>query len=135
MTGWNMPPGSNVSDIPGNRPEDQETEAFFDAFYSLEKKTREALGGWPHSTCSDTYVVTLADWAWNKMGEAYGKGYADGVAYERLARTFEGSVDPAKADIPLFLQTQNRQPLSPEQKERLAAVKWKTWEELRERDK
>lgn len=22
MTGWNMPPGANVSDIPGNRPED-----------------------------------------------------------------------------------------------------------------
>jgi len=23
MTGWNLPPGVNVSDIPGNRPEDE----------------------------------------------------------------------------------------------------------------
>jgi len=35
MTGWNMPPGVNVSDIPGNRPEDEAEEVFWD---ELEKK-------------------------------------------------------------------------------------------------
>lgn len=27
MTGWNLPPGCNVSDLPGNRPEDLDAEA------------------------------------------------------------------------------------------------------------
>jgi hypothetical protein len=31
MTGWNMPPGVNESDIPGNRPED----AIADKLYAL----------------------------------------------------------------------------------------------------
>jgi hypothetical protein len=31
MTGWNMPPGCNVSDIPGNTEADQAFEAAFDA--------------------------------------------------------------------------------------------------------
>lgn len=26
MTGWNLPPGCNVSDIPGNRPDDEWAE-------------------------------------------------------------------------------------------------------------
>ncbi|MBO0705555.1 MAG: hypothetical protein J2P39_09565 [Candidatus Dormibacteraeota bacterium] len=30
MTGWNLPPGCNVSDIPGNRPEDEAEELFWD---------------------------------------------------------------------------------------------------------
>jgi hypothetical protein len=32
MTGYNLPPGCNTSDIPGNRPEDAAEEAFWDAF-------------------------------------------------------------------------------------------------------
>jgi hypothetical protein len=28
MTGWNLPPGCNVSDLPGNRPEDLARDAF-----------------------------------------------------------------------------------------------------------
>ena len=30
MTGWNLPPGVNVSDIPGNRPEDIARDNAFD---------------------------------------------------------------------------------------------------------
>lgn len=32
MTGWNLPPGVNVSDLPGNRPEDIAAEEFWNAF-------------------------------------------------------------------------------------------------------
>ena len=31
MPGFNLPPGCSVRDIPGNRPEDDEAEAMFDA--------------------------------------------------------------------------------------------------------
>jgi len=34
MTGFNLPPGCNVSDIPGNRPEDVEFEAIMQEFYA-----------------------------------------------------------------------------------------------------
>lgn len=38
MTGWNMPPGCSVSDIPGNSPEDMASEAFEEfAFERFEK--------------------------------------------------------------------------------------------------
>jgi hypothetical protein len=32
MTGWNLPPGCNVSDLPGNRPEDLLAEAVAEGF-------------------------------------------------------------------------------------------------------
>jgi hypothetical protein len=30
MTGWNLPPGCNESDIPGNRPEDIALDRFYE---------------------------------------------------------------------------------------------------------
>ena len=44
MTGWNMPPGVNVSDIPGNRPEDVEFEEIMYEFYATltEKEWEKA---------------------------------------------------------------------------------------------
>lgn len=30
MTGWNLPPGVNVGDIPGNRPEDEAEEKAYE---------------------------------------------------------------------------------------------------------
>jgi len=33
MTGYNMPPGCNVNDIPGNRPEDIEQDVLMTEFY------------------------------------------------------------------------------------------------------
>lgn len=34
MTGFNMPPGVNVNDIPGNRPEDVEQDVLMTQFYA-----------------------------------------------------------------------------------------------------
>ena len=43
MTDFNLPPGCNVSDIPGNRPEDEKAEAIFNTFYSgLNDEQRKA---------------------------------------------------------------------------------------------
>ncbi len=36
MTGWNLPPGCNVSDIPGNRPEDEKWDTILGDFYTEE---------------------------------------------------------------------------------------------------
>lgn len=37
--GWDLPPGVRVSDIPGNRPEDEKWEAILNGFW--EKKDRK----------------------------------------------------------------------------------------------
>ena len=34
MSGWNLPPGCSVSDLPGNRPSDARAEAIYDAIYA-----------------------------------------------------------------------------------------------------
>lgn len=40
--GWDLPPGCSVSDIPGNRPEDEAYEKMMDDFYAkLSKEEQE----------------------------------------------------------------------------------------------
>lgn len=42
--GWDLPPGCSVSDIPGNRPEDEAYEKMLDGFYSkLSKDEQEKV--------------------------------------------------------------------------------------------
>lgn len=41
MTGFNLPPGCNVSDIPGNRPEDLAEEAFWE---TVDERFIERVG-------------------------------------------------------------------------------------------
>ena len=38
MTGWNLPPGCSVSDIPGNGPEDAKAEGICDEIYLVLEK-------------------------------------------------------------------------------------------------
>jgi len=40
MAGFNLPPGCSVSDIPGNRPEDEKIEAAYDLIDELLFKAR-----------------------------------------------------------------------------------------------
>ena len=42
--GWNLPPGCRVSDIPGNRPEDEEWEAIYERFFDKERLTKTHTG-------------------------------------------------------------------------------------------
>jgi hypothetical protein len=40
--GWDLPPGCNVSDIPGNRPEDEAWYVMIDNFFaSLDEKEKQ----------------------------------------------------------------------------------------------
>lgn len=43
MSGWNLPPGVSVGMIPGNRPEDDEAEAFWQALYGRLTPEQGAL--------------------------------------------------------------------------------------------
>lgn len=74
--GWDLPPGCRISDIPGNRPEDQAYEAFIDSFY-------EQL---PADFITETNVAVmekLAEWAWKAVGDSYDDGYKDGQADQK----------------------------------------------------
>ena len=42
--GWDLPPGCRVSDIPGNRSEDEGWEAIYDNFWSKERLTKTHTG-------------------------------------------------------------------------------------------
>jgi len=42
--GWDLPPGCRVSDIPGNRPEDEEWDAIIDMFFDKERLTKTHTG-------------------------------------------------------------------------------------------
>ena len=39
--GWDLPPGCNLSDIPGNRPEDEKWEAITEGFWTGKHCTDE----------------------------------------------------------------------------------------------
>jgi hypothetical protein len=72
MTGWNLPPGCNVSDLPGNRPEDLDEERFWDALLDNPKTPDDVL---PEEWWEDDGITQLV----NLVREmAYNAGYGDG---------------------------------------------------------
>ncbi len=42
--GWDLPPGCRISDIPGNRPEDEAWERIYDNFWDKERLTKTHIG-------------------------------------------------------------------------------------------
>jgi hypothetical protein len=42
--GWDLPPGCSASDIPGNRPEDEDWEEIYDNFWDKERLTKTHIG-------------------------------------------------------------------------------------------
>src|SRR5262245_66174836 len=93
MTGWNMPPGVNEWDIPGNRPEDVMEERFWSEFEDkLEEKGIDVPDG------TQAFIVEPVD-AWNstwfveavavarEMG--YNLGYAQGQGDRSMAEAYE----------------------------------------------
>ena len=80
MTGFNLPPGCNVSDIPGNRPEDLADEAWWDA---LGKRIDPALMQMiDENEDLQRLIETVRDMA-------YGAGYDEGQADAALAATLD----------------------------------------------
>ncbi len=87
MGGFNLPPGCDVSDIPGNRPEDAAAEAFEEALCSRFEDVEKLL----HSTSGVDQLlynlfVKVADWAY---GQGNGVGYTDGKADQGYADDVE----------------------------------------------
>ena len=44
LFGWDLPPGVSVSDIPGNRPEDEAWENIYENFWDKERLTTTLRG-------------------------------------------------------------------------------------------
>jgi hypothetical protein len=77
--GWDLPPGCSVRDLPGNRPEEQAEEAFFDLVYEQ----------FP-ATMSEDDKEKLAAWMWEQVGKAYGDGYQQATADSKQAEEYNG---------------------------------------------
>lgn len=78
MTGFNLPPGCEVWHIPGNRPEDQDEEAFWDTLF--ERAPDDKL---PEEWWEDEGIAELVRLA-RDLG--YKKGADDQRLAEDLAR-------------------------------------------------
>ena len=67
MTGYNLPPGVNVSDIPGNRPED-------------DRRSSQATGGDRPENLLEAACVQLCACGHQKGASSLGRVEPDGVA-------------------------------------------------------
>lgn len=96
----NLPPGCSVSDIPGNRPEDQEWEGIISKFFDKDRLMDRDKSGFPISEeqyvlmdeiCKDNKVDSMID---DYICQAIEYGMAIGAADEKLAnelnRQWEG---------------------------------------------
>lgn len=89
MGGFNLPPGCSVSDIPGNRPEELEAEAFADM---VDEKLialgcrfdRNGVPIFPRGRDRLKFYEGLSEFIAKMRDEAYSSGYAEGVRDERL---------------------------------------------------
>lgn len=75
MTGFNLPPGVSVNDIPGNRPEDLAEEAWWEKLGELCPDVPEAI--W-----DDEHVQKLVNVA---RDLAYAQGYGEATADRAMA--------------------------------------------------
>jgi len=81
MTGWNLPPGCSVQDLPGNSKADEQEEALADSVYTL----LESVG----VTMSDSAMDAVIDWVSKLRSDAYAEGYAMGGSDERMAQEYK----------------------------------------------
>jgi hypothetical protein len=89
MTGWNMPPGCNERDIPGNRPEDEEEEAFINSFLDFIATLRT-----PNNEVEGAEIFELiALWCFDRVGDAYADGYQDGLSNRETLDEIKGNND------------------------------------------
>jgi hypothetical protein len=75
----NLPPGVSTNMIPGNRPEDEAEENFWDTF---EQRCDEKKIAIPANIWDENWFVNAVELA-NEMGLE--EGFATGVAEERLS--------------------------------------------------
>lgn len=87
MTGFNLPPGCSVSDLPGNSKAEQEMEAAFDKLYTELIDARLIVD------VETPYHQKLILFIMKKMSDAYTDGYQQAVAdkaeFEEVLRAEE----------------------------------------------
>jgi hypothetical protein len=84
MTGWNLPPGCSVRDLPGNSPAEQAAEALGDELYGLL----------PDAECYDA----VFEFVQKAISKAYADGYAQGQSDEAQAREWKRDNENTKND-------------------------------------
>ena len=77
--GWSLPPGVSYSDIPGNRPEDEELERLFNDFCAKEK---EALANFDSLILKAIKISIELERKVQELIEAGNKFYEDKVSSE-----------------------------------------------------
>jgi len=84
MGGFNLPPGCNVSDIPGNRPEDEAAEAFEIALGEKFPEIGKLVDS-ENDRSQRLYetILKIAEWAFT---EGSSDGYASGSADSGYAK-------------------------------------------------
>lgn len=101
MTGFNLPPGCNVSDIPGNRPEDAEWEAIVENFFDKERLIKNPTGGFiisekeyaemdalyksKHSEVIDNYIAAAIEYGRNIGSKEGYEAAQENAMYDRMA--------------------------------------------------
>ncbi len=81
MTGFNLPPGCNVSDLPGNSKAEQEAEAF-------EEALSEVVG-----VMEEVRFEKLLNWSRQQINLAFASGYQQAQADEAEAHEHKRNAD------------------------------------------
>ena len=81
MSGFNLPPGCSVSDLPGNSKADQEAELLADSVYALFESV--------NVTMSDAALDKVIEWVSKLQSDAFADGYSMGAADERMAQDYK----------------------------------------------
>lgn len=102
MTGFNLPPGVSVNDIPGNRPEDLAEEDWWDRLFQHPDIPSSYL---PEEWWDDEGITKLVILV---RDLAYSAGYAEGRADEALAEAARESesVDPQPQGASIVMEPQ-----------------------------
>jgi hypothetical protein len=82
MTGWNLPPGCNVSDLPGNDPAEEENEAIYDSLYQ-EMADRLFIDTKNFDARYETHVDQLINFVLDKMKHAHNEGRKEVLAEQK----------------------------------------------------
>lgn len=86
MFGWDLPPGCRLSDIPGNRPEDEAWENIYDNFFNEDRiKNRK-------------YGIKLSEGTSKLMDELYSDPKYSGAIDEYIQMSIEYGMEIAKKE-------------------------------------
>ncbi len=79
--GWDLPPGCRVSDIPGNRPEDEAWEKIYDNFWDKERLTKTHIG------------IQISDKEYEQMDKLYDDNEVSTVIDDYIMAAIEYGMD------------------------------------------